>query len=279
MEIVCTKRCGIGEGPIWNEKEKLLYFVNGKGDEYCTLDLDTLEMRSYPVGAAAIAFDTLYRPILSRGDGVFLSDNGKLTPIYDRNIYSLAHCNDMKVGPDGCIYVGTQSSKRLGLSNDVDGKLYRIDKNGNVRILLDSLILSNGMDWSMDEKRFYHTDSDTRIIKEYLFNKESGDISFTGRFAELAGVDGFTIDRNDFIYAACWGKGHIAVIDTSDMQIKRYIEVPAKIPASCAFAGSDMEKLIVVSATLGADPEKDKNAGCTFSCDVKSKGRKPYLFG
>ena len=34
----------------------------------------------------------------------------------------------------------------------------------------------------------------------------------------------------------------------------------------------------VVTATLGTDLETDKNAGYTFICDIKSNGRKPYLF-
>lgn len=46
-----------------------------------------------------------------------------------------------------------------------------------------------------------------------------------------------------------------------------------------SFAGNDMEKLVIVTATLGADLEKDKNAGYTFICDTNTKGRKPYLFG
>ena len=50
-----------------------------------------------------------------------------------------------------------------------------IDKDGNVCVLLDNLLLSNGLEWSVDEKRFYHTDSDTRIIKEYDFDKISGE--------------------------------------------------------------------------------------------------------
>ena len=131
----------------------------------------------------------------------------------------------------------------------------------------------------MDEKRFYHTDSDTNIIKEYCFDKENGRISFTGRCIEVPGVDGFTIDRNDLLYVACWGKGHIAVVDTVDMKIKEYLPVLANIPASCGFAGNDMENLIVVTATLGTEIKKDKLAGYTFICDVKAKGRKPYLFG
>ena len=131
----------------------------------------------------------------------------------------------------------------------------------------------------MDEKRFYHTDSDTGLVKEYLFDKEKGELSYTGRFVKVEGVDGLTVDSYDFLYVACWGKGHIAVVDTADMQIKRYIDTPAQIPASCAFAGKDMESLVVVSATFGTDVEKDTNAGYTFICNVNARGRKPYLFG
>ena len=86
--------------------------------------------------------------------------------LYDTSKYNILYANDMKVGPDGRIYVGTQSSKRYGVSDKIDGKLYSIDSSGEVRVLLDGLILSNGLEWSMDEKRFYHTDSDTHMIKE-----------------------------------------------------------------------------------------------------------------
>ena len=115
--------------------------------------------------------------------------------------------------------------------------------------------------------------------KEYDFDKTTGDISFTGRQVEVPGVDGFTVDKNDKLYVACWGQGHIAVVDTTKMQVKEYIEVPAKIPASCGFAGENMESLVVVTATLGVDVEKDENAGFTFIKKLNVSGRKPYLFG
>ena len=41
-------------------------------------------------------------------------------------------------------------------------------------------MLSNGLEWSIDEKGFYHTDSDTGIIKEYDFDKVSGSIKING---------------------------------------------------------------------------------------------------
>ena len=283
MNILFNKRCLIGEGPIWNEFNNKLYHVNGYGDdEICCIDLENGKntVRKLDFGVAAMGFSKKGEMLISCLDGVFiLDDDNTRTPLYDTSQYEIKYGNDAKVGPDGKFYIGTQSSKHFGTGDAIDGKFHSIDKNGEVKVLLDGLILSNGFDWSMDEKRLYHTDSDTGIIKEYTFNKGTGEIAFTGRQVNVPGVDGFTIDQNDFLYVACWGRGHIAVVDTADMQIKEYITVPAKIPASCCFVGKEMDKLAVVTATLGANLEKDVNAGFTFICETKTKGRKPYLFG
>ena len=280
MELISHKKCMIGEGPIWNDRKGLLYFTNGIEKEFCQLDLQTgaLTVCSIDPGATAIAFDEQDRMIVSQPDGVFLLEGDTRLPLYDTAKYRISHANDMKVGPDGRIYVGTQSEKRKKLSDRIDGKLYSIDANGTVRVLLDGLLLSNGMEWSMDETRFYHTDSDTRIIKEYLFDRASGDITPTGRELYVPGVDGFTIDQNDDLYIACWGQGHVAVASTLDLQVREYIPVPAKKPASCAFAGTEMDQLIVVTANYGTAREGDENAGCTFGTRLAAKGRAPYRF-
>lgn len=282
MRIITEKRCVIGEGPIWNDHEKRLYYTNAMGDEICMMDIYTgkFEVRPVSKGIAAFAFDEKNRLIVSRYDGVFiLNDDDTVEELYDTSKYSILYANDMKVGPDGRIYVGTQSGKRLKVSDKVDGKLYSIDKNGNVNILLDGLILSNGMEWSIDEKKFYHTDSDTQIIKEYDFDCVNGSIKYTGRFAEVTGVDGFTIDQSGDILAACWGQGHIAVIDTKQFKIKSHIDILAKIPASCGFVGDNMDILAITTASYRADIKQDENAGYTFLKNMACGGRKPYIFG
>jgi len=156
MQIISEKRCIIGECPIWNEKEKRLYYTNGGGgNEVCILDIYTkkLEVRKLKIGAAAYAFDKKNRLIVSRQDGVFILNNDDTTEeLYDSFKHTILYANDMKVGPDGRLYVGTQSGKRKGVSDKTDGKLYSIDTDGNVRILLDNLSLSNGLEWSIDEK-------------------------------------------------------------------------------------------------------------------------------
>ena len=280
IKIISEKRCIIGEGPIWNEKENTLYFTNGMGDEICSYNFtnDKLSVRPLPFSVSAFAFDKQNRLIVSHENGVFyLDSDNTLSPIYDQSI-KIEYANDMKVGPDGAIYVGTQSGKRKGVSDKVDGKLYRISPSGEVEILLDNLILSNGMEWSIDEKKFYHPDSDTRIIKEYDFDKSTGKISYTGREIYIRGVDGFTIGQDNNLYVACWGQGHIAVIDTQTLQIKEYIDTPCRIPASCGFCGKEMDVLAITTASYHADVDNDKNAGFTILAKMQTKGRLPYIF-
>lgn len=281
MNVLCDKHCVIGEGPVWNEREKKLYQVNSFADEIVEMDLSGhAATRKLPFGVAALAFSRAGEMLVSCRDGAYiLHPDDTRTPLYDTRKYRIQHGNDAKVGPDGRFYVGTQSEKRQGISDAVDGKLYSIDKNGEVKTLLDGLLLSNGFDWSMDERRFYHTDSATKIIREYHFDKGTGEIAFTGRELRIPGVDGFTIDQQDQLYVACWGRGHIAVVDTADMEVKRYIEVPARIPASCCFAGEEMDQLVVVTASYGIEPGADPHAGNTLICTPGTRGRAPYLFG
>ena len=283
MKIISEKRCNIGEGPIWNEREKRLYFTNGGGgNALCMYDPKTeaVQLRDLPFGVAAYAFTTENELIVSHAGGVdILNPDHTLSPLYDKAQYTIEFSNDMKVGPDGRIYAGTMSKKRKGISDEIDGKLYSIDAGGNVRILLDGLRLSNGMEWSLDEKRFYHTDSDTGIIKEYFFDKASGDIEYTGREVRVPGVDGFTIGSDGCLYVGCWGQGHVAVVDTETLTVKSFIDIPAKIPTSCGFMGENMDYLAITTADYGSDLTQDPNAGFLLIEEMKTFGRLPYKFG
>lgn len=279
MKILTEKRCIIGESPIWNDTEQALYFTNGLENEICkyTPKTEKLTVIPTPFGCAAIAFDNENRIIISCADGVFvLNSDGTADAVYDTSKYEIKYANDMKAGPDGNIYVGTQSSKRMGVSDKIDGKLYRIDKNGNVKILLDGLILSNGMEWSKNKRFFYHTDSDTGIIKEYTFGDN---ITFTGRQIEIPGVDGFTADNRDTLCITRWGYGEAVLFDTTSWQITERIPLPCRAPSSCGFCGSDMNILAITTASFETDVSLDKNAGYTVLLKRNISGRFPYRFG
>lgn len=282
MKILTQKRCVIGEGPIWNEREELLYFVNGVANEICTYDPERDILKAYPqeVGVAAIAFSRDGRMLITRRDGALFLDlsTGKTSPMYDESI-QIKNANDAKVGPDGCFYVGTQSEFRLGISDKIDGKLYRITPEGEVTVLLDGLILANGMDWSPDERFFYLADTGAKKVREYEFDKQTDALRFTGREVHVSGADGLTIDKNGTIFVASWGKSCIAVVDANTMTLSDTIALPTKAPASCAFFGKEMDQLVITTATLGIDTDTDRNAGYLMIKTIHTQGRLPYLFG
>ena len=281
MEIISNRKCYIGEGPIWNERENALYQVNAGKNEIIRVDFVDRHVDHFAldrdISSLCFTNDNQIIGVSERNVGYILNLKNS-APVFN-GICSVFYGNDAKCGPDGRFYVGTQSRKRLKISDDIDGKLYQIDTNGSIRTLLDGLILSNGMDWNMREDRFYHTDSDTKTIKEYEFDKKSGDISFTGRSVYLPGVDGFTIDQNDVIWAACWGKGIVAAVDTHEMKIVDGLAVPTKIPVSCGFCGKNMEYLAITSAGLDREDASDSLAGFTFFVKMDVPGRAPYRFG
>ena len=282
MKILKQKRCIIGEGPIWNEREGLLYFVNGIDKEICTYDPARDIFKAYPqeVGVSAIAFSEDGRMLITRADGAFFLDSkqGTLAPMYDNQI-QIKHANDAKVGPDGCFYVGTQSEFRLGVSEKIDGKLYRITPTGKVTVLLDKLILANGMDWSPDERFFYLADTGAKKVREYEFDKSTGNLTPTGREVHISGADGLCIDQNGDLYVACWGKSSVAVVDTESMTEKARIELPTNAPASCAFFGKEMNQLVITTAAYPKNIEHDEAAGYLLTQEMPIAGRLPYYFG
>lgn len=281
MKQLTQKRCIVGEGPIWNDREGLLYFVNGIDNEICTYDPATDTIKSYPqaIGVAAIAFSKDGRMLVTRADGAFfLNPDGSVTPMYDEHV-RIKHANDAKVGPDGCFYVGTQSEFRLGLSDKIDGKLYRITPEGDVAVLLDGLVLANGMDWSPDERFFYLADTGAKKVREYEFDKATGSLTPTGREVHISGADGLTVDENGTIYVASWGKFCIVLIDSKTMTINNPLVVPTKAPSSCAFFGKEMNQLVITTAAYPQNVEHDAAAGFLFLQKMNVVGRSPYLFG
>ena len=104
-------------------------------------------------------------------------------------------------------------------------------------------------------------------------------MEFTGRQVNVTCVDGFTVNQNGELIAACWGQSHLAVIDTKTMTIKEHVKLPVSIPASCGFFGDGMKQLAITTASYKADTAADPDTGYLCITKMNIGGRKPYLFG
>lgn len=115
--------------------------------------------------------------------------------------------NDVIADPEGRVFCGTMATPAAG------GRLYRLDTDGSLHLLLENIGCSNGMAFTGDFRSFYYTDSFAREIYRFAYNRSDGSISdrqvFAG-FSEQDGLpDGLTIDDQDHLWTALWDGGRI----------------------------------------------------------------------
>jgi sugar lactone lactonase YvrE len=77
------------------------------------------------------------------------------------------------------------------------------------------------------------------------------------------------------IWIAHWGGGRVSRF-SPDGRLERSIALPASQVTSCAFGGSEFDRLFVTSAAQGA--EHEPLAGALFDVDAGTRGVAPYLF-
>ena len=269
FKIVGANNSTLGEGPIWCEEKKSLYYVdiNGKKLHQVIWESKELITLDLPQKTGCVALTKDGKMVYAMEDGVYDSE---FVLLHKKQKISGIRFNDGKVGPDGCFYAGT-------IKKDGGGKLYRL-KNGALETILDDVCISNGIDWSIDEKTMYYCDTATHKI--VAFDAET--LEFKRTIIEVPEVmgnpDGMCIDTDDCLWVALWGGGAVIRVSTRTGEILTKIELPAsKISCPC-FVGDKLDELVVTSASVDTDLEKEPLAGCTFLLKTGTSGRKPYRF-
>jgi gluconolactonase len=125
------------------------------------------------------------------------------------------------------------------------GRIWRIDPNGLVTLLADSMGTTNGIELSPDERQLYVNESVQRKIWIFDVN-DQGDLSNKRLFAEFPdfGFDGMKCDEKGNLYVARYGKGAIAVLSPSG-QLVREILLKGKNCSNLVFGGKDGRTVFV----------------------------------
>ncbi|MGA5068394.1 SMP-30/gluconolactonase/LRE family protein [Streptomyces exfoliatus] len=185
--------------------------------------------------------------------------------------------NDAAVDPAGRLLAGTMAYDE----SPGAGALYRLDGAGLVT-LLDSVTISNGLGWSPDGTRLYYADSPTGRVDAFAYDPFTGVLSDRRPFAVLdRGVpDGLTVDSEGRVWVAVWGGGEVLAF-TPEGTVHARVEVPASHVTSCAFAGPDLDVLVITTATEGLDEKRraaEPDAGRLFVCRPGTTGlpQPPY---
>jgi gluconolactonase len=263
---------GFTEGPVWDpagfvyvsdEEQNKVYRVysDGRHEELIALgdpDGNTYDQRHHLIDCASVL-----RAIIR------IEANGKYTVLADRfEGRRFNSPNDVVIGPDGAIYF---TDPTLDLPPAAKQEIpfqgvYRLDTNGEVRLLTKELTQPNGLAFSPDGRKLYVDDSEQRNIWVYDFHADgtvgNGRIFATEAGPPKSGVpDGMKLDKNGNLYVT--GPQGIWIWDPEGDHLGTVV-MPEQ-PANLAWGDPDYGTLYI---TAGKS---------VYKLRTKTQGYVPYL--
>lgn len=280
IEYIYNQPALLGESPLWDSKQQLLYWVDiEKRELHCMNPLTKKhQMWAMPSEIGCVGLRAKGGLIAAMRYGFAAIDlpSGEThmlnTVLTDANGVMF---NDGKCDRAGRFWAGTKDLKE---QSDI-GSLYRLDAAGqSTEMTNGGFAVSNGFAWSPDNSLFYVCNSPSRIIYQYDFDFEKGTLSNKRIFATLPEEhgypDGVTVDSEGCIWNAHWDGWRITRY-LPNGKIDSVIEMPVRRPTSCCFGGPDLTTLYVTSASTRLTAEElqeNPQAGSVFAIQTGIKG-------
>lgn len=134
-----------------------------------------------------------------------------------------------------------------------NGQFFHLSSDGEFKILRDGLVASNGLGFSPDGRRLYHSES-TRGIWSYDLGAD-GMPGLPELFVSLEDSDGLVVDSEGCVWVARWQRAQIERY-RPDGTLDRAIGLPFPHLVSLAFGGADLCDLYVATGANAAEPGK-----------------------
>ena len=271
-EVVCTQKCELGEGPVWDPSNQLLCWLDITKGMIYEWALKDKTVRSISVGgmigSMALTTEGNYVAALENGFGLINRNTGELEPLVDpEGNWPKNRFNDGKCDPAGRFWAGTMSLSGAAKK----GSLYMLDREGVVTKKLGSIGISNGLAWSLDHSTFYFIDTPTFEVIAFDYNNTSGELSNKRTIIKILESDGYpdgmTIDDQGMLWIAHWGGGQVTRWNPRTGEKLNTLELPVSRITSCTFGGEYLTDLYVTSASVGLsteDLEEQPLAGSLF---------------
>ncbi len=272
-ELIADYQCDCGENPLWHPTDKRLYWEDIPKGRIFRYDPATghheICYEGAVVGGFTFQADGSLLLFMAKGAIKRWAD-GTMTTLYD----SLPdeepnRFNDVTADPAGRVFCGTMSPPhRLG-------RLYRLDTDGSIRVVEEGIGVSNGMGFTLDRKRMYHTDTRTRSIYLYDYDEATGALSNRRVWLKVpegqGGPDGMTVDAEGYVWDARWDGGVLVRLAPDGTEALR-IPFPARKVSSVIFGGEDYRDIYVTTAGGGNKATEGHGAGALFRLRLGIRG-------
>ncbi len=278
-ELVLDARAELGEGPVWDPRAQVLYWVDINGFAVHVFDPATGRDRSINVG------QHVGTVVPRRSSGVLLAlregfaaldlETEQVTRLVNPEPDPRTRFNDGKCDPAGRFWAGTMPLE----SRDPIGSLYRLDPDLSVQRMLTGVTVSNGIVWTADHATMYYIDTATRRVDAFDYDHASGAISNRRPAIEIPehmGVpDGSTLDAEGMLWVAHFYGSRVTRWNPASGELLGQIDVPVPNVTACAFGGADLDQLFITTARVAMDEaalEQHPQAGGLFMARPGPRG-------
>ncbi|XP_039648492.1 regucalcin [Perca fluviatilis] len=185
VECVVKASALIGEGPVWEESDQTLLFVDIAGHKINRWSPTTNQMQSVET-EDSVGF------VVPRVSGGYVAGVGRSIVAVDWSTEMMTslvevdqdkptnRLNDGKVDPAGRLLAGTMGKEeRPAEVQKGQGSLFSVASDLTVTRHLRQVDISNGMDWSLDQKTFFYIDSLSLTVDAFDYDLNTGNISKT----------------------------------------------------------------------------------------------------
>jgi D-xylonolactonase len=285
-ELIADYQCVVGEGPLWHEDEQRLYWtdiVTGRLFRYDPASGHHEQIYSgEQVGGFTFQEDGSLLLFMDRGKIAVWRDGTLTTLIEDIPAERPTRFNDVIADPRGRVLCGT-ISPRYGEEGapPVQARLYRLDPDLTLTVLLEGIGVSNGMGFTPDNSKLYYTDTHTLDISLFDYDVETGTIANRREFVKVPDIasegapDGMTMDAEGCVWSARWGGGCLVRYAPDGTELQR-IEFPARKVSSAIFGGPDLSDLYVTTAGGNQKDIDGPGAGALFRVRPGVKGPREF---
>jgi sugar lactone lactonase YvrE len=278
-EIVSDHICELGEGPVWDEvNQRILWLdiIKGQIHQY---KINTYSHNVFNVGemVGCIAPRTNGGWIAGLKNGIAFIDIEKnlVQHIINPEEGLSNRFNDGKCDASGRFWAGTMALSE----KESEGSLYVMETDLSLKKKLENVSISNGIAWNADNSIMYYINTPTNYVFAFDYNIETADIDNQRVVIDVTHekgyADGMTIDEEGMLWIAFYGGWRVARYDPDTGSLLKEIELPVANATCCTFGGDGLKDLYITTARKGLSEEDLQNqpdAGKLFvvkDCGVK----------
>jgi sugar lactone lactonase YvrE len=257
------------EGPCWSDVWGGLRWVDMYAGDVLRLAADGSVARRHVGSVAAVLRPTTDGGMLvARESDVVRLVDGDPT-VAPRVVATIAVGDDARLNEGGCdpqgrFYIGSlRNDFRAG-----GGRLYRVELDGSVAVVLGEVTISNGLEWSPDGALAYYADTPTGRVDVFdhdpvrgLMNRRPFVVTPDG----LGNPDGLTVDAEGGVWVALYGGSAVRRYNP-DGRLDEVVTLPVRQVTACTFGGDDLGELYVTTSRENLGQAAEAEAGALFRC-------------